>query len=140
MNALSIHNYTARVEDMTIVDNVDLDVEQGETTVIMGPNGSGKSTLAKSLMATQNTKCQEKPTYSATTYSVSNQMNEAKKASSSASNTPWKYPASQSATSYDEQSTPVDPKMTLSQSQSSSSSLTRPWTYSASLKNSPSAT
>jgi Fe-S cluster assembly ATP-binding protein len=50
MNALSIRNYTARVEDMTIVDNVDLDVEQGETTVIMGPNGSGKSTLAKSLM------------------------------------------------------------------------------------------
>ena len=50
MNALNIEDYSAQVEDMTIVDNINLQVEPGETTVIMGPNGSGKSTLAKSLM------------------------------------------------------------------------------------------
>jgi Fe-S cluster assembly ATP-binding protein len=50
MNALELTEFTAEVEDMTIVDNIDLSLEPDETTVIMGPNGSGKSTLAKSIM------------------------------------------------------------------------------------------
>lgn len=50
MNALSINDFTATVDDTTIVNNVDLDLPTNHTTAIMGPNGSGKSTLAKSLM------------------------------------------------------------------------------------------
>ena len=50
MNALDLTNFTAKVDDMTIVNDLDLSLEQDEVTVIMGPNGSGKSTLAKSIM------------------------------------------------------------------------------------------
>lgn len=50
MTALTLSDYSASIDDTSIIDNVNLTVDPGETTVIMGPNGSGKSTLAKSLM------------------------------------------------------------------------------------------
>ena len=50
MNILSIKNLTVYVGDKRILDDISLELKQGETTVIMGPNGSGKSTLANVLM------------------------------------------------------------------------------------------
>ncbi len=51
---LDIKNLNVSIEDKgenkQILKNLCLQVEQGETAVIMGPNGSGKSTLAQVLM------------------------------------------------------------------------------------------
>lgn len=47
-----VHNEFGEVEDKKrAIDQVDLDVEQGEFIVILGHNGSGKSTLAKHINA-----------------------------------------------------------------------------------------
>lgn len=43
-------------EKLTIIDNVDLEIEDGVFTVVTGPNGGGKSTLARLIMGI------EKPT------------------------------------------------------------------------------
>ncbi|MCR5177680.1 MAG: Fe-S cluster assembly ATPase SufC [Lachnospiraceae bacterium] len=50
MALLEIRNLTAAVEDNEILHGIDLDMEQGETHVLMGPNGAGKSTLGYMLM------------------------------------------------------------------------------------------
>lgn len=51
---LEIKNLTYAVEDKnstkTIIDHMDLNVEDGKFVVITGPNGGGKSTLAKLIM------------------------------------------------------------------------------------------
>ena len=44
---LIIKNLHAGVEDISILNGINLEVEAGETHAIMGPNGSGKSTLAQ---------------------------------------------------------------------------------------------
>ncbi|WP_105616872.1 energy-coupling factor transporter ATPase [Vallitalea okinawensis] len=47
-----VHNEFGEVEDKKrAIDQVDLEVEQGEFIVILGHNGSGKSTLAKHINA-----------------------------------------------------------------------------------------
>ncbi len=47
---LKISNLKSKVEDESILNGIDLEVNKGELHVIMGPNGAGKSTLANVLM------------------------------------------------------------------------------------------
>lgn len=46
---LNIKKLTAKIEDKTILNDLNLQVNKGEIHAIMGPNGAGKSTLAKVL-------------------------------------------------------------------------------------------
>ncbi|HMS25748.1 MAG TPA: Fe-S cluster assembly ATPase SufC [Acidimicrobiia bacterium] len=50
MSSLSISNLSVRVEGKNILNNVSLEVPEGQTHVLMGPNGSGKSTLSNVLL------------------------------------------------------------------------------------------
>ena len=47
---LSIKNLTACIGEKTILHDISLSVDRGETHVLMGPNGAGKSTLGYTLM------------------------------------------------------------------------------------------
>ena len=47
---LEVRGLTVRVEDKEILHGVDLEINSGETHVLMGPNGAGKSTLGHALM------------------------------------------------------------------------------------------
>ncbi|MEE1011225.1 MAG: ATP-binding cassette domain-containing protein, partial [Acutalibacteraceae bacterium] len=57
---LKLENVSFRVEvdgsNLEIIDNISLEVPDGEFVVITGPNGGGKSTLARLIMGI------EKPT------------------------------------------------------------------------------
>ncbi|MDY6051492.1 MAG: amino acid ABC transporter ATP-binding protein [Rothia sp. (in: high G+C Gram-positive bacteria)] len=46
---LSLKNLTKSFGENTILRDISLDLEHGETTVILGPSGSGKSTLLRCL-------------------------------------------------------------------------------------------
>ena len=44
---LSIKNLSVNVDDLNILDNINLDILDGEIHVLMGPNGAGKSSITK---------------------------------------------------------------------------------------------
>ena len=46
---LKINNLTAKIENKSILNGLNLEIKSGEIHAIMGPNGSGKSTLANVL-------------------------------------------------------------------------------------------
>ncbi|MDA0272016.1 MAG: ATP-binding cassette domain-containing protein [Proteobacteria bacterium] len=46
---LSACNVSFMIKDLTILRDIDLDVQGGKTTVLLGPNGAGKSTLMRIL-------------------------------------------------------------------------------------------
>ena len=46
---INLKNIQYKISQKTILQNIDLNIQEGKTTVIMGKNGSGKSTLLKLL-------------------------------------------------------------------------------------------
>ncbi len=51
---ISIKNLSYRIEGKLILEDVNLDIADGEFVAIIGPNGAGKSTLIKLLMGLLN--------------------------------------------------------------------------------------
>lgn len=51
---LEINDLSVKVENKTIIENLNLTINFGEIHAIMGPNGSGKSTLANVLARNSN--------------------------------------------------------------------------------------
>ncbi|WP_254837922.1 ABC transporter ATP-binding protein [Natronomonas marina] len=51
---LEVRDLDAGYGDLQILDDVDLDVDDGEYVTIVGPNGAGKSTLMKSVFGLTN--------------------------------------------------------------------------------------
>ena len=46
---LSVKDLSVAIENKTILNNLSLDINEGEVHAIMGPNGSGKSTFSNVL-------------------------------------------------------------------------------------------
>lgn len=51
---LSIKNLNVSVKNISILNNLNLEINSGEVHIIMGPNGSGKSTLSAVLAGQQD--------------------------------------------------------------------------------------
>jgi zinc transport system ATP-binding protein len=50
MSFIEIKNLTVKIEDSVILEDIDIEVNQGEIVSIVGPNGGGKTTLIKVLL------------------------------------------------------------------------------------------
>ena len=49
MNLLEVKNLFVRIENNTILENVNFEVAPGERLLILGPNAAGKTVLLKAL-------------------------------------------------------------------------------------------
>ncbi len=47
---LDIQNISVSIDSMQVLKNINLQIKEGETHVLMGPNGAGKSTLGNAIM------------------------------------------------------------------------------------------
>ncbi len=54
MSLLEVKNLSVGVEDTEILHDISLNIDAGQTHVLMGPNGAGKSTLGYALMGNPN--------------------------------------------------------------------------------------
>ena len=54
MSKLIISNLEVKVDNKIILNNLNLDIKNGEIHAIMGPNGVGKSTLSRAIMRDNN--------------------------------------------------------------------------------------
>ena len=54
MSLLEVKDLSVGVEDADILHGINLNINAGETHVLMGPNGAGKSTLGYALMGNPN--------------------------------------------------------------------------------------
>ena len=50
MSLLDVQNINVSVEEKQVLNNLSLQINPGETHVLMGPNGAGKSTLGNAIM------------------------------------------------------------------------------------------
>lgn len=68
---LNISHLNARVEEKEILHNINLQINKGETHVLMGPNGAGKSTLGYVLMGNLGYVLMGNPRYEVTDGTIS---------------------------------------------------------------------
>lgn len=50
---IRLRNVTVAYGDRVILDNINLDIHQGETLAILGASGSGKSTILRLIIGLQ---------------------------------------------------------------------------------------
>ena len=51
---IEIKDLTVKVDNKTVLNNLNLNIKKGEIHIIMGPNGVGKSTLSKVIMGSND--------------------------------------------------------------------------------------
>ena len=55
MGEIKLEHLTKRFGDLTAVNDVDLQVGDGEVLCLLGPSGCGKTTLARAILGLQST-------------------------------------------------------------------------------------
>lgn len=50
MNVIEIKNLTVAYGEGTVLENINLEIEEGDFIALVGPNGAGKSTLIKTIL------------------------------------------------------------------------------------------
>ena len=51
MTIIKVQNLTKKFKELLAVDNIDLEVEEGECFGLLGPNGAGKTSVIRMITA-----------------------------------------------------------------------------------------